>query len=122
VIVLDLLSGSATPLESMPAWMQLCTQFAPTTHFVSFAQGVLYRAAGLDILWPTLLALAGFTAVFLGVSLMRFRTAIVKLQLCFCSPILCLQFSCLLARRRSHLAGHNSEAQRGFRQAIILRP
>ena len=79
VIVLDLLSGSATPLESMPAWMQLCMQFAPTTHFVSFAQGVLYRAAGLDILWPKLLALAGFTAVFLGVSLIRFRTAIVKL-------------------------------------------
>ena len=51
-------------------------QFAPTTHFVSFAQAVLYRAAGFDIVWPQLLALAGFTIVFFGVSLIRFRTAI----------------------------------------------
>ena len=55
-------------------------QFAPTTHFVVFAQAVLYRAAWLDIVWPPLCALAGFTIVFFTISLSRFRTAIVSFQ------------------------------------------
>jgi ABC-2 type transport system permease protein len=76
VTVLDLLSGSTTPMESIPSWLQHIMQCAPTTHFVAFAQAVLYRAAGLDIVLPQLLALAGFTIVFFGVSLTRFRTAI----------------------------------------------
>jgi len=76
VTVLDLLSGSTTPMESIPPWLQDVMQFTPTTHFVAFAQAVLYRAATLDIVWPQLLALAGFTIVFFGVSLKRFRTAI----------------------------------------------
>lgn len=78
LVVLNLLSGSATPMESMPPWLQHVMQFTPTTQFVSFAQAVLYRAAGLDIVWPQLGALAGITIVFFGASLMRFRTAIVR--------------------------------------------
>ena len=46
VTVLDLLSGSTTPMESIPPWLQDVMQFTPTTHFVAFAQAVLYRAAG----------------------------------------------------------------------------
>ena len=34
-------------------------QAAPTTHFVRLAQAVLYRGAGMSIVWPTLLALTG---------------------------------------------------------------
>jgi ABC-2 type transport system permease protein len=55
-------------------------QFTPTPHYVAFAQGVLYRGAGLDIVWPKLAALFGFTSVFLGVSLVRFRKAITGFQ------------------------------------------
>ena len=79
IVVLDLLSGATTPMESMPEWLQNVMQFAPTTHFVSFAQAVLYRAAGLDIVWPQLCTLAAFTMVFLGISLVRFRHAIATL-------------------------------------------
>ena len=78
LVILNLLSGSATPMESMPTWLQNAMQFTPTTQFVSFAQGVLYRAAGLDIVWPQLAALAAITIVFFGVSLMRFRTTIAS--------------------------------------------
>jgi ABC-2 type transport system permease protein len=52
----------------------------PTPHFVSFAQAVLYRGAGLDIVWPELAALAGITIAFFGVSLVRFRTTIASFQ------------------------------------------
>ncbi len=80
LIALNLLSGSTTPMESMPGWLQDAMQFTPTSHFVSFAQAVLYRAADLDIVWPQLGAIASIAIVFFGVSLMRFRTAIVSFQ------------------------------------------
>jgi len=78
LVILNLLSGSATPLESMPAWLINVMQITPTIHFIGFAQNVLYRAAGLDIVWPQLAALAAVTTVYFGVSLMRFRTTLAS--------------------------------------------
>lgn len=80
VTVLDLMSGATTPKETMPLFWQEIMQFTPTPHFVAFAQGVLYRGAGLSIVWPQLAALVGFTAVFFGISLMRFRKALMSFQ------------------------------------------
>ena len=45
---MNMLSGSNTPLESMPPWLATAMQASPSTHFVSFAQSILYRGAGLD--------------------------------------------------------------------------
>ncbi len=80
LMVMNLLSGSTTPLESMPDWLQTIVQISPATHFVAFAQGVLYRGAGVGILWPQMAAMAGIGAVFLFVSLRHFRTAIASMQ------------------------------------------
>jgi ABC-2 type transport system permease protein len=80
LVILNLLSGSATPPESMPDWLTEVMKVTPTPHFVSFAQAVLYRAAGLDIVWPELAALAAVTIVFFGVSLVRFRKTIASFQ------------------------------------------
>jgi ABC-2 type transporter len=35
---MNMLSGSNTPLESMPPWLATAMQASPSTHFVSFAQ------------------------------------------------------------------------------------
>ena len=78
LVILNLLSGSATPPEAMPDWLIKVMQFTPTPHFVSFAQAVLYRAAGLDIVWPQLAALAAITAVYFAASLMRFRKTLAS--------------------------------------------
>ena len=78
LVILNLLSGSATPLESMPPWLINAMQLTPTIHFVGFAQNVLYRAAGLDIVWPQLAALAAISTVYFGMSLMRFRNALAS--------------------------------------------
>jgi ABC-2 type transport system permease protein len=75
-VILNLLSGGFTPLESMPRWLQLAMQLSPTTHLVAFAQGVLFRGAGLDILWPRLLAMAAIGTAFAGLALLRFRKTI----------------------------------------------
>jgi len=80
ITVLDLMSGATTPMESMPLGWQYAMQFTPTPHYVAFAQAVLYRGAGLEIVWPKLAALLGFTAVFFGVSLTRFRKSLMSFR------------------------------------------
>ncbi|MDR3461913.1 MAG: ABC transporter permease [Beijerinckiaceae bacterium] len=70
---MNMLSGSNTPLESMPPWLAKAVQVSPSTQFVSFAQSILYRGGGLDVVWPHFLAVAAVGAVFLGLALWRFR-------------------------------------------------
>jgi ABC-2 type transport system permease protein len=79
-IVMNLLSGGTTPIESMPQILQMVMQFLPSTHFVSFAQAILYRGAGFDIVWPEFVATAAIGAVFFGGALARFRKTITAMQ------------------------------------------
>ncbi|RDC71095.1 ABC transporter permease [Rhodovulum sp. 12E13] len=72
-VVLYLLSGGVTPVEAMPEPLQTLMQASPATHFTSFAQAVLYRDAGLGLVWTDLAAVAGIGSVFLGLALLRFR-------------------------------------------------
>ena len=75
-VPMNVLSGGATPLESMPTWLATVMQASPSTHFVSFAQAILYRGAGLDVVWPQFLAVAGIASLFLMLSLLRFRSTL----------------------------------------------
>jgi len=68
-----LLSGSNTPLESMPPWLATVMQASPSTHFVSFAQAILYRGAGFTAVWPQFLIVALIGGLFFGLALLRFR-------------------------------------------------
>jgi len=70
---MNMLSGSNTPLESMPAWLATLAQASPSTHFVSFAQAILYRGAGFAVVWPQFVIVALIGGVFLGLALLRFR-------------------------------------------------
>jgi ABC-2 type transport system permease protein len=71
---MNMLSGSNTPLESMPPWLATVMQASPSTHFVSFAQSILYRGAGLDVVWSEFLAVALIGGLFFGLALLRFRS------------------------------------------------
>ncbi len=73
---LQILSGGTTPRESMPELVQTIMLAAPTTHFVSLAQAILYRGADLSIVWPQLLAIVGIGAAFFAGALWRFRRTI----------------------------------------------
>jgi len=75
-VPMNILSGNATPLESMPHWLAMAMQASPSTHFVSFAQAILYRGAGLDVVWPQFIAVAAIASLFLVLSLIRFRAAL----------------------------------------------
>jgi len=70
---MNMLSGGNTPLESMPPWLQVVMQASPSTHFVSFAEAILYRGAGIAVVWPQFLAVAVIGGLFLALALFRFR-------------------------------------------------
>ena len=71
---MNMLSGSNTPLESMPPWLATIMRASPSTHFVSFAQSILYRGAGIGVVWPEFLATALIGSLFFGLALWRFRS------------------------------------------------
>lgn len=76
LLPLQMLSGGITPRESMPEMVQNLMLAAPTTHFVSLAQAILYRGAGFGIVWPEFLALSGIGGIFFVLALSRFRKTI----------------------------------------------
>jgi len=77
LMVTQLLSGSSTPMESMPVWLQYVVQtVSPTPHFVSFSQAVLFRGAGITLVWQPMLAMLVIGAVYFTVALTRFRKVI----------------------------------------------
>ncbi len=72
-IVMSLLSGGQTPLESMPVWLQKTMQFVPSTHFVSFSQAVLFRDANLSMVWSDLAKMFAIGSAYSAFTLSRFR-------------------------------------------------
>ncbi len=79
-LVLNLLSAGITPLESMPQTLQSMMWFFPATHFVTFAQGILFRAAGLDVVWSQFAVVAGIGLVLFAATLVRFRKSLIEGQ------------------------------------------
>lgn len=76
LLPLQMLSGGMTPRESMPEFVQNIMQAAPTTHFISASRAILYRGAGLEVVWEPFVLLLAIGAVFYSVALARFRKTI----------------------------------------------
>ncbi len=79
LLPLQMLSGGATPRESMPDLVQNIMLAAPTTYFVSAGQAILYRGAGIDVVWPQFLAILAIGSVLFFVALARFRKTISQM-------------------------------------------
>lgn len=73
LLPLQVLSGNVTPRESMPPIIQDIMLAAPNTHFVQLSQAILFRGAGLDVIWPQLAALLTIGISFFYFSLQQFR-------------------------------------------------
>lgn len=76
LLPLQMLSGGMTPRESMPEFVQNIMQAAPTTHFISASRAILYRGAGLKVVWQPFVLLLAIGTVFYSVALARFRKTI----------------------------------------------
>jgi ABC-2 type transport system permease protein len=79
-IVMSLLSGGQTPLESMPVALQKIMQFVPSTHFVSFSQAVLFRNATPSMVWSDLLKMFLIGCAYVAYTLTRFRKMLAAIQ------------------------------------------
>jgi len=79
LLPLQMLSGGNTPYESMPQLIQNIMQVAPTTHFVALGQAILFRGAGLDLVWPQFAALLVIGVALFALSLARFRKTLSQM-------------------------------------------
>jgi ABC-2 type transport system permease protein len=79
-IVMNLLSGGNTPLESMPLFLQQVMQFVPSTHFVSFSQAVLFRNATPEMVWPAMAKMFVIGLAYTLFTLSRFRKMLAAVQ------------------------------------------
>ena len=72
-----LMSGLFTPVDSMPHWVQVASEFNPVRHFVSISRAILIKGAGLAEIARPLMILVGFAVVipWLAVAQYDKRTA-----------------------------------------------
>jgi ABC-2 type transport system permease protein len=75
-IVMILLSGSYTPLESMPTFLQWLMLGSPSTWYTEFAKSVLSRGADIRVVWPELAGVFVTGAVYFAAALVRFRASV----------------------------------------------
>ncbi len=75
-VVMNMLSGGVTPLESMPTALQTIMQISPSTHYVNLSKAVLFRGADLGVIWPDLAKSLALGLVFFVIGLLRFRASI----------------------------------------------
>ncbi len=77
VMPIVMLSGTWTPMESMPAWLRTLMYLSPLRHFIEVAYGILLRGAGIGVLWESVAAMAAIGIALFALGLARFRTQFV---------------------------------------------
>ena len=78
LLPMQMLSGGSTPLESMPEWVQNIMLAAPTTHFVEFCQAILFRGAGIKVVYKPFIMLFAIGTILFSLSLIRFRKSVAQ--------------------------------------------
>lgn len=67
------LSGSWTPIEAMPRWMQVLTYLSPLRYYLDLAFGIALKGAGIAVLWDRLLGLSLLGGALFGIGALSFR-------------------------------------------------
>jgi ABC-2 type transport system permease protein len=68
-----LLSGLLFPVENMPAVLRALSAVIPARYLVRALRGILLKGAGLEVLWPDLLAQVIFAVVVMALATARFK-------------------------------------------------
>lgn len=76
IVVLQMLSGGSTPVESQPVWLQYLSFLLPSRHFVSFSQIIIYRGGGFQAVLLEFAMVASMGLGFFYYSLILFRKSI----------------------------------------------
>ena len=78
LLPMEILSGGTTSQDNMPDVIRWVMQLSPTTHFVNFSKAILFRGAGISIVWPIFLKMIAIGALFFIVALKRFRRTVAS--------------------------------------------
>ena len=78
LLPMQILSGGTTSQDNMPDVIRWVMQLSPTTHFVNFSKAILFRGAGISIVWPIFLKMIAIGALFFSIALKRFRSTVAS--------------------------------------------
>ena len=78
LLPMQILSGGTTSQDNMPDVIRWVMQLSPTTHFVNFSKAILFRGAGISIVWPIFLKMIAIGALFFTIALKRFRRTVAS--------------------------------------------
>ncbi len=67
------LSGSWVPVESMPAWLQVCIKFSPLTYYLKIGTAIFLKGNSLLFMWRDFLSLLVLGLGIFGVGALRFE-------------------------------------------------
>ena len=69
-------SGFGFPISTMPQWLQYLTYLSPLRYFLVVLRGTYLKGAGMEILWPQMLAMAALGISLLMIAILRFHKAL----------------------------------------------
>lgn len=69
-------SGYAVAVETMSPTMQFLSNFFAIRHWLTITRGIMLKGVGLDVLWPSLVAIIVIGAVILTVTTMTYRRSV----------------------------------------------
>jgi ABC-2 type transport system permease protein len=68
-----LLSGTLTPVDSMPGWLQPITYANPLRYYMELVRAAMLKGATARELWTQLAALGAFGIAIVSIAALRFR-------------------------------------------------
>jgi len=73
MVIFILMSGLFTPIESMPEWAQMLTEFNPIKYFVEVMRMVMLKGAGFTDILPQLLKTLAYAIVMNGLAVYSYK-------------------------------------------------
>lgn len=73
VVIFILMSGLFTPIESMPKWAQLLTEFNPIKYFVEIIRMVMLKGSGFADIFPLAIKTLAYAIVMNGLAVWSYK-------------------------------------------------
>ena len=73
VVIFILMSGLFTPIESMPKWAQIVTEFNPIKYFVEIMRMVMLKGSGFTDILPLALKTLAYAIVMNGLAVWSYK-------------------------------------------------
>lgn len=73
MVIFILMSGLFTPIESMPRWAQIITEFNPIKYFVEVMRMVMLKGSGMEDIYPQLVKTILYAFIMNGLAVWSYK-------------------------------------------------